>query len=345
MAGGFALLVIIGTAVFITMLSVHTGDSVAAHSKTIESQYEVADPLTQEESDNLNVATCDNFLAADPKISACNAVMVTELAEADKRRRRLPEVTTTITLYFEAGNEVSAADLGALVEDAITEAAAEVIPDNAVTGITYTVSELTEVDEEDIPECANVNDGCGETTEAGSTGCAGGEYWNGDECTECPEYTYTEPGVYASASGASDDSGCKSCPEDTDLYSRFDDWLDDNLDWGEYWTLFGPDGSGMFYFPTVDMYSPAGSEGADSCITHCLYGQYWNGSECIDCPPGTLSSYTFLETDGYEENVWNDLSDPQPALALGEGNNVCVPCPDGMISGPGWLFCLWEVAG
>jgi len=33
--------------------------SVAAHSKSIESQYQVAQALTQEESDNLNVATCD----------------------------------------------------------------------------------------------------------------------------------------------------------------------------------------------------------------------------------------------------------------------------------------------
>jgi len=168
---GFSLLVTIGTVVFATMLSVHTGSSVAAHSKSIESQYQVAQALTQEESDNLNIATCDQFLAANPKISACNAVMVTELAASDvaKRRRRLPEVTTTITLYFEAGNEVSTADLGALVEPAITGAAEEVIPDNAVTGITYTVSELEEVSEEDIPACANVNDGCGTTTEAGDS--------------------------------------------------------------------------------------------------------------------------------------------------------------------------------
>ena len=51
----------IGTVIFATMLSVHTGSSVPAHSRSIESQYQVAQAHTQEESDNLNVATCDEF--------------------------------------------------------------------------------------------------------------------------------------------------------------------------------------------------------------------------------------------------------------------------------------------
>ena len=29
-------------------------------------------------------------------------------------------------------------------------------------------------------------------------------------------------------------------------------------------------------------YSPAGSEGVDSCVENCEYGDYWNGSECTE---------------------------------------------------------------
>ena len=313
------------------MLSVHTGSSVPAHSKSIESQYQVAQALTQEESDNLNIATCDQFLAANPKIAACNAVMVTELAatsDVAKRRRHLPEVTTTITLYFEAGNEVSAADLGALVEPAITGAAEEVIPENAVTGITYTVSELTEVSEEDIPACANVNDGCGATTEAAAAGdCAGGEYWNGDECTKCEATYYTETGVYASASGDSDDSGCKRCPEDTSVLT----WLNSGAEPTGLWDDLGPGGSNTItYVPTMYKYSPAGSEGEDSCIDdgYCMYGQYWDGEECTNCPVDTF--YGFVKYDSV--NYINDPDDPLPPFAIGDENDVCIDCPAGILS-------------
>ena len=302
------------------MLSVHTGSSVPAHSKSIESQYQVAQALTQEESDNLNVATCDQFLAANPKISACNAVMVTELAAASdvaKRRRRLPEVTTTITLYFEAGNEVSAADLGALVEPAITGAAEEVIPENAVTGITYTVSELTEVSEEDIPACANVNDGCGATTEAAAAGdCAGGEYWNGDECTKCEATYYTETGVYASASGDSDDSGCKKCPLDQAVL--------DGLSQAFAGFIF----QGIITNPEAFEYSPAGSEGPDSCVANCLYGSYWDGSECTECVGETYYGPFIKGPTGDWDDWINDPDDPLPVPAFGDENNPCIPCED-----------------
>jgi len=338
------------------MLSVHTGSSVPAHSKLVEGQYQVAQALTQEESDNLNIATCDQFLAANPKISACNAVMVTELAASDvaKRRRRLPEVTTTITLYFEAGNEVSTADLGALVEPAITGAAEEVIPDNAVTGITYTVSELTEVSEEDIPACANVNDGCGATSEAAAdpkcaggeywngdectTECAGGEYWNGSKCTKCEATYYTETGVYATASGDSDDSGCKRCPYETSVVT----WLNSGAEPTGLWSRFGPGGAGWItYVPTMYKYSPAGSEGEDSCIDdgYCMYGQYWDGSACTDCPEDTYYGFVMEDSPGM---YVNDPDDQLPPFAFGDENDVCIDCPAGTHSKSqtGFMLCF-----
>jgi len=346
---GFSLLVTIGTVVFATMLSVHTGSSVPAHSKLVEGQYQVAQALTQEESDNLNIATCDQFLAANPKIAACNAVMVTELAAASdvaKRRRHLPEVTTTITLYFEAGNEVSAADLGALVEPAITGAAEEVIPENAVTGITYTVSELEEVAEEDIPACANVSDGCGATTEAAGD-CAGGEYWNGDECTKCDEYTYTETGVYASASGASDDSGCKPCGADEDLQTFVAGHFDDPIinlysDWTNQDEIIA----------SMLLYSPAESEGEDSCVANCNFGTYWDGSACTECPVDTYLGFdTYIFPDDlfatYNENrAW-------PKYGDGTDDSVCADCPTDLNNGvdildghtasqTGWNQCVFS---
>jgi hypothetical protein len=322
---GFSLLVTIGTVVFATMLSVHTGSSVAAHSKSIESQYQVAQALTQEESDNLNIATCDQFLAANPKIAACNAVMVTELAAASdvaKRRRHLPEVTTTITLYFEAGNEVSAADLGALVEPAITGAAEEVIPDNAVTGITYTVSELEEVSEEDIPACANVSDGCGATEAV----CAGGEYWNGSKCTKCAEYKYTETGVYASASGDSNDKGCKPCGADEDLQTWLTEFFDDPLivDYYTAWTNKDEIIASML------KYSPAGSEGVDSCVANCNFGTYWNGEECSPCDVDTYLGFeTYTYDDDTEDTTatYDPDSTPSPKYGSGTGNSeLCIAC-------------------
>ena len=66
----------------------------------------------------------------------------------------------------------------------------------------------------------------------------GGEYWNGSKCTKCEATYYTETGVYASASGASNDSGCKRCPEDTSVLS----WLNTPGESG-LWDMFGPGGS------------------------------------------------------------------------------------------------------
>ena len=325
---------------FIHLYNEHKAHGTAeAHTKVIETAFEFESAVTEAEASEFNAATCDNFLAANPKISACSAELDTEFA-ASKRRRRLPEATCSITLYFEAGNEVSTADLGALVEGAITEAAAEVMPDNAVTGITYTVGEATEVDENDIPECANVSEGCGPSN------CAGGEYWNGSECTDCPEYTYTETGVYATASGDSDSTGCIQCPVD----AAVKEWFSTDDPSGTYLGL-GEDGAGLITWTEVYKYSPAGSEGENSCKINCLYGQYWDGSGCTDCPVDTYYGPWILDLKRSAEEggaPYYDSEDPaKPAYMAGDPNpEICVSCEDIPVPDePGGTWSTLEVVG
>ena len=189
-----------------------------------------------------------------------------------------------------------------------------------MTGITYTVSELEEVSEEDIPACANVNDGCGVTEAAADPECAGGEYWNGDECTKCEANKYMETGVYASASGASNDKGCKPCGADASLVNEifasedYDSW--NNKD---------------EIIASLIKTSPAGSEGADSCVANCKYGNYWDGEDCVGCPPDFI--YGFVD---YEESATNGGMDypvakynskkAWPKSGDGVDQSVCTPC-------------------
>ena len=111
--------------------------------------------------------------------------------------------------------------------------------------------------------------------------------------------------MYASASGDSNNEGCKRCPEDTQVA--------DNPALASF--------TG-FTVPTMYKYSPAGSEGEDSCIDegYCMYGEYWNGEEYKVCP---LNTYFGYKWDGSQF----DGSDPDlPAFADGDENNVCLDC-------------------
>jgi hypothetical protein len=184
------------------------------------------------------------------------------------------------------------------------------------------VSELTEVAEEDIPACANVNDGCGATT-AGD--CAGGEYWNGDECTKCAEYTYTETGVYASASGDSDDSGCKPCGADEDLQTWVTGFFDDPpLFDGAYYGAWTNQDE---IIASMLLYSPAGSEGADSCLANCNYGTFWDGSECAPCDVNTYLGFDDYEYSATVMATYNE-NRASPKYGDGAGNaDLCIPCP------------------
>jgi len=80
-------------------------------------------------------------------------------------------------------------------------------------------------------------------------------------------------------------------------------------------------------------YSPAGSEGEDSCAyVSCMYGTYWDGSACRDCPEDTYLGFetysTPTQTTGtvfgiatYNENR------ASPMYGDGTGNeDLCLPC-------------------
>jgi len=76
------------------------------------------------------------------------------------------------------------------------------------------------------------------------------------------------------------------------------------------------------------LYSPAGSEGVDSCVANCNYGSYWDGEECSPCPEDTylgfdtyFSSATGTVMASYNENK------ASPKYGDGTGNSdLCIPC-------------------
>ena len=76
-------------------------------------------------------------------------------------------------------------------------------------------------------------------------------------------------------------------------------------------------------------YSPAGSEGEDSCIdnSYCMYGQYWDGSECTDCPADTYRGF-YIWDGMVGKIVKNDPDYPLPVFAAGD-ESVCLDCPAG----------------
>jgi len=87
-------------------------------------------------------------------------------------------------------------------------------------------------------------------------------------------------------------------------------------------------------------YSPAGSEGEDSCIDdgYCMYGQYWDGSACTDCPEYTY--YGFIMRGAGLFTYVNDPDDPLPPFAFGDENDVCIDCPAGFGTlSTGYLLC------
>jgi len=94
-------------------------------------------------------------------------------------------------------------------------------------------------------------------------------------------------------------------------------------------------------------YSPAGSEGVDSCVANCNYGSYWNGEECSPCDVDT-----YLGFDDYKENAssmnavatYNE-NRASPKYGDGTGNSdLCIPCPTLTLFG-GTCACPSSISG
>ena len=83
-------------------------------------------------------------------------------------------------------------------------------------------------------------------------------------------------------------------------------------------------------------YSPAGSEGVDSCAyVSCNYGTYWDGSACRECPENT-----YLGFDNYYASIDAVLAaynENKASPKYGDGTDneeLCIPCPSATISIP-----------
>jgi len=127
--------------------------------------------------------------------------------------------------------------------------------------------------------------------------------------------------VYASASGDSNDKGCKPCPSDSIVQFSASTTLDgeDFDSWNNKDEISA----------SILKYSPAGSEGEDSCVANCEYGDYWNGSECTECPSGSVYSLADYEENGefYPTFKYNK-NKPIPQYGDGTDDSVCTECPN-----------------
>jgi len=137
--------------------------------------------------------------------------------------------------------------------------------------------------------------------------------------------------VYASASGASNDKGCKPCPADEDLQTFVEDQYfgDPPENWYNEWSNKDEIIASML------KYSPAGSEGEDSCVANCNYGTYWDGSECSPCPVDTYLGFdTYASPTGTILTTYNE-NRASPKYGDGTDNEaLCIPCPSATIMIP-----------
>ena len=103
------------------------------------------------------------------------------------------------------------------------------------------------------------------------------------------------------------------------------------------------------------MYSPAGSEGADSCVANCNYGTFWDGSECAPCDVDTYLGFDDYEYSATVMATYNE-NRASPKHGDGTGNSdLCIPCPTLMITGSivagntggdgGAAQCQWSYCG
>ena len=74
-------------------------------------------------------------------------------------------------------------------------------------------------------------------------------------------------------------------------------------------------------------YSPAGSEGEDSCVANCNYGSYWDGEECSPCPEDTYLGFDDYYLSATVMSTYNE-NRASPKYGDGTGNrDLCISCP------------------